>query len=88
MTSPLSPEENIGLTNSPTRRFRKQVFSVSGKILIVIHPAIVKSLGINENTWFDEIEIDSGVSLKICNSSEQENIGTNHESKEMKYQEC
>ena len=74
MTSPLSAEENIGLTNSHTRRFRKQAFSVSGKILIVIHPELVKSLRINENTWIDEIETDSGVSLKICNSSELSNL--------------
>ena len=40
--SPLSAEENIGLTNSHTRRFRKQAFSVSGKILIVIHPEASK----------------------------------------------
>lgn len=87
MTSPLSAEENIGLTNSLTRRFRKQAFSVSGKIVIVIHPELVKSLGINEGTWIDEIETDSGVSIKICNSSELENIGTSHESKEVKHQE-
>ena len=74
MTLPLSTEENIHVTISSTRRFRKKAFCVLGKTLVVIHPELVKSLGINEDTWFDEIETDSGISLTICNSREQEKI--------------
>ncbi len=74
VTSSLSTEENIGVTITPPRKFRKKVFCVSGKTLIIIHPELVKSLRINEDTWIDETETDNGVSLTICNSSKEEKI--------------
>jgi hypothetical protein len=43
---------------------------------VVIHPELVKSLSINEDTWFDEIETDNGISLTICNSHEREKTET------------
>ena len=86
MTSSLSAKENIGVPIFSSRKFRRKAFSVSGKTLVVIHPELVKSLGINESTWFEEIETDSGVSLTICNSCEQEKTITNIRS-EVKGQE-
>jgi len=74
MTSPLSTKENIGVTNSPPRIFRRKAFCVLGKTLVVIHPELVKSLRINDDTWIDEIETDRGILLTICNSSEVEKI--------------
>lgn len=73
MTSTLSSKKNIGVTISP-KRFRKKAFSVCGKTLLVIHPELVKTLRINEDTWFDEIETDRGISLAICNSNEVKKI--------------
>jgi hypothetical protein len=71
MTSSLSAKENIGVPIFSPRKFRRKAFSVSGKTLVVIHPELVKSLGINESTWFEEIETDRGILLAICNLSEQ-----------------
>jgi hypothetical protein len=84
MKSSLPTKESTGTTISPPRRFRKRVFCVLGKTLIIIHPELVKSLRINEDTWFDEIETDSGVSLTICSLLEQEKTTTNTRSNESK----
>jgi hypothetical protein len=62
MTSPLSSKENIGFTISSSRRFRRRAICISGKTLVVIHPELVKSLRINQDTWFDEIETESFIS--------------------------
>ena len=61
MTSSLSTKENIGVPIFSPRKFRKKAFSVCGKTLLVIHPELVKSLGIKEDTWFDEIETHRGI---------------------------
>ena len=71
MIVPLTTENNIDVTMKPTRKFRRKAFCVSGKTLVVIHPELVKSLRIDDDTWFDEVETESGVSLAICNSCEQ-----------------
>ena len=74
MAPSLSKKKNIGVSVSSPGRFRKKVFRVFEKTLIVIHPELVKSLRINEDTWIDEMETDTGISLTICNPSKEEKI--------------
>ena len=65
MTVPLSTENNIGVTIQPSRGFRKRAFCISGKIILVIHQELVERLGINEDTWIDEVEADGGISINL-----------------------
>jgi hypothetical protein len=65
--------------NELPSRYLKQAFCVSGKTLVVIHPELVKSLLINEDTWFNEIETREGISLAICNSCQEKKINNDTE---------
>ena len=84
MTSPFSTEANIRVT-IPCSRFRKKVFCVSGKIIVVIHQELVERLGISEDTWIEEEKTDTGILLTICNSVEQEKIAPDTRSDEGKH---
>ena len=87
MTSSLSTKKNIDVAISRSRRFRKKAFCVSGKIIVIIHQELVERLGISEDTWIEEEETDSGISLTICNSLEQGKTVTNSQSTEGKHWE-
>jgi hypothetical protein len=87
MTIPSSTRKNIDVTISSARRFRKKAFCVYWKIILIIHPELVERLGINEDTWIDEEEADNGISLTICNSSEQGNPVTEARSNEGNHKE-
>jgi|tagenome__1003787_1003787.scaffolds.fasta_scaffold20986771_5 hypothetical protein len=67
MTSPLSTKENIGVTISPSKRYLKKAFCVSGKTMTIIHQEIVEQLGINEGTWFKQEATNNGIVLTITN---------------------
>jgi hypothetical protein len=87
MTIPLSTKEHIGLTAPPDRRFRKKAYSVSGKIIVVIHQDLVERLGINEETWIDQEETNGAISLTISNLSEQVNSMMEANSNESNHKE-
>lgn len=67
MTLPLSTEENIRVTISPPKRYLKKAFCVSGKTMTIIHQEIVKQLGINEGTWFEQEAVGNSILLTITN---------------------
>jgi len=66
MTSSISTTKDIDVT-VPNQRHLKRPFRFCEKTVIVIHEAIVKQLGINDETWFDEEVTDYGILLKPRN---------------------
>ncbi|HEY7082585.1 MAG TPA: hypothetical protein VH500_23080 [Nitrososphaeraceae archaeon] len=46
----------------------KKAHCISDKIFVVIDERLAKNLGINdENTWFEQLQIEDGIVLKIKN---------------------
>ena len=64
MTLPISTDGNIGVP-TPSARFRKKPFRYCEKTIVVIHEEIVKQLGINDETWFEQEATDYGILLKV-----------------------
>ena len=54
------------------RTFLKKPFCVSGKTILVIHEEMVKRLGINEETWFEEELVKDGILLRAVSWSDKE----------------
>jgi hypothetical protein len=48
-----------------TKNPPKKAHSISNKIFVVIDDRLVKSLKIDENTWFDQEHNEDGILLKI-----------------------
>ena len=63
MTSSISTTKDIDVTVK-SRRYLKEPFRICEKTIVVIHEDIVKQLGINDETWFDEEVTDYGILLK------------------------
>ena len=72
MTIPISTKKNIDVTISHPEKFPKKAFCVSGKTILVIHEEIVKRLGINEQTWFQEELVEDGILLRTVSWSDKE----------------
>ena len=75
MTEPISTKKNIDVAASRPRNFPKKVFCISGKTIIVIHEELVKLLGINEKTWFQEEVTENGILLRVINWSDKKGSG-------------
>jgi hypothetical protein len=49
----------------PVKNPLKRAYLISDRTLVVIAEEIVKRLGITEDTWFEQQEVDDGVMLKM-----------------------
>lgn len=46
---------------------KKKAHRISGKTVVIIDESLVKQLAIEEeNTWFEETQVNDGILLKIC----------------------
>ena len=72
MTTSNSTKKNIDVAMSYPKTFPKKPFCVSGKTILVIHEKIVKQLGINEQTWFQEEIVEDGILLRTISWSDKE----------------
>ncbi len=64
MTTSISTTKDIDVTDTSPRCLRRP-FRFCEKTIVVIHEDIVKQLGINDETWFEEEVTDYGILLKV-----------------------
>jgi hypothetical protein len=66
--SPIGTATSAQDTNKaipPVKNPLKRAYLISDRTLVVIAEEIVKRLGITEDTWFEQQEVDDGVMLKM-----------------------
>jgi hypothetical protein len=56
-----STNKAIPLVKNPLKR----AYRISDRTLVVIAEEIVKRLGITEDTWFQQEEVEGGIMLKV-----------------------
>ena len=65
MTSSILATKDIDVPVPPHRRYLKKPFRYCEKTIVVINEDIVKQLGINDETWFEQEVTDYGILLKV-----------------------